>query len=581
MKRFFSVITAAFLSLSAYSTDLSKDTPAWVTVLSGSIIAPPARTSYGYAAVCDGKQLCGFTEEGKLLWQKNFRNRFSPFITRGPADLLITVIKDTSVQLLNPGGMVLWTEDAGFKITENPLNGRDGRFFLRGKNYVSCMTIHGNQRWKIELSDQDTSIPLCTLDDGSILAFLEKKFQGKSIARRISPFGLMSEEIIFTGNVSSCASSNEGVLLAFTDGSIGMCSINQKGETFSKWVIPSSLTGSSSSCRICTEGFAKGNAAALPSGGKSILFINTLNGKIRSQAQLETAVDTSSITGMSNTVQGFFVSDRHRAFCMSANSKEIWNASWSGGKNFNYIYATDSGYLVFSMSSWSVEAFRMKQNVSSSGSSFNNPHPSHYRKFYPECWHSDSISGEALLPEEMKKYEELFKTGKNSHLEASILSVLAAEAAQMQTDFSTQTRGGHAEQPFFTVNTPYCVDILTLMAESGLTVWSGHFASMMKKTRDDTLLLALLRCAAISGWDGDSSMLSCIDYLTRSVISPSSDPLLKAVCDATLEICRFMGKPALIEKGRQLLSLLLTSRFSTAVNEYSRHTLDKIMELDL
>ena len=51
-----------------------------------------------------------------------------------------------------------------------------------------------------------------------------------------------------------------------------------------------------------------------------------------------------------------------------------------------------------------------------------------------------------------------------------------------------------------------------------------------------------------------------------------------AICDATCEICRFMGIPAFARRGKAILSYLLYPQFSQRVHDYAKKTLDRIIE---
>ena len=77
---------------------------------------------------------------------------------------------------------------------------------------------------------------LMTLNDGSLLHIQKKEISGKSTALRISPFGKILEEIVFTGIISCAVESSEGIILGFTTGSIAMCSVID-GSAETKWGI--------------------------------------------------------------------------------------------------------------------------------------------------------------------------------------------------------------------------------------------------------------------------------------------------------------------------------------------------------
>ena len=570
------------LAFPAFCLDLSKENPSWVMVLGGNIISEPERTSYGYAVLCEGKQLFGYTPQGKVLWSHKLPKKTSPFITCLSGDILLCITGKNEMNLLNPGGLLLWSKKINFNIEDRPLNGRDGRFFVRGKNNIACYGITSVLRWQLDVKGQDLKLPLCELEDGSVLVFLNKKEDGKSIARRFSPFGEISEEIVFAGEVKYACSCEDGVLLSFSDGTAGLCSVSKTGETFSKWVIHQDELKTQLSPLIHPCLYGTKTAAALSSDGRTISFLNTSTGKIRIQEELTEPLDIKNIKGFYSTVQGFFACDRTKAFCITSEGKKEWEAEWKKSRNFTYVYATDSGYLSFCMPSWTVESFRMKQDLSGKKTSFIEAKPRHYKSFYSKNQRaSNYITGEEISA---SMYEDYFNSVKNSKPlkdEKTLLSVLNSEAFQMLTDFSLDSWAKHDEMPYFTQNISYTVRVLNLMGESSLTVFAPFISQMMKKTKDPTLLLYLIKNAGSTSFDDEGKLLSAMDYLVRNVLDSKDEALLEAVCDSTCSICRFMGKPALFDMGNRILSYLLTSRFSKATNDCARKSLDRILSLKL
>lgn len=81
-------------SFTSQEIDLTTENPSFVSVLGGNILCQPIKTSYGYIAAGDGKQILGFSKLGKLLWQRAAPGRLKPFITEGPADLIYGATTD-------------------------------------------------------------------------------------------------------------------------------------------------------------------------------------------------------------------------------------------------------------------------------------------------------------------------------------------------------------------------------------------------------------------------------------------------------------------------------------------------------
>ena len=89
MKRLLAVFFTAIILLPLFcqsvfveqEIDFAKVMPADINVIGGEITCQPVRTSYGYIATGDGKQLYGFTQEGKLLWQRSAKFRLKKFLS--------------------------------------------------------------------------------------------------------------------------------------------------------------------------------------------------------------------------------------------------------------------------------------------------------------------------------------------------------------------------------------------------------------------------------------------------------------------------------------------------------------------
>ena len=231
MKRLALLYVAFILTLSAAfsaeQTSLSADNADWTCVIGGEAVTSPVQTSYGFVVLTDGKMISACTENGTKLWEKPVPGRPDPFLTVISKDFLVTVSDKKTISLINPSGVVLWSKKLPYQVTESALPGKDARFFVKGKKNISCFGINGVCKWSIETPSL-SSIPLVTLNDGTILAVLLNSENGKSSGIRISPFGTVLETISFAGIVSGAMTCDYGVLLAFSSGGFGLCAVNEK-----------------------------------------------------------------------------------------------------------------------------------------------------------------------------------------------------------------------------------------------------------------------------------------------------------------------------------------------------------------
>ena len=100
--------------------DLSQTIASNIAVIGGSLACQPVRTSYGYVAAGDGKQIYGFTQEGRLLWQRTAKFRLKKFISVLSEDLICVVSTDSQIALLNSSGLFLWSSKSDFTVMDEP-----------------------------------------------------------------------------------------------------------------------------------------------------------------------------------------------------------------------------------------------------------------------------------------------------------------------------------------------------------------------------------------------------------------------------------------------------------------------------
>ncbi|MBR1613842.1 MAG: hypothetical protein IJ673_00015, partial [Treponema sp.] len=81
--------------------------------------------------------------------------------------------------------------------------------------------------------------------------------------------------------------------------------------------------------------------------------------------------------------------------------------------------------------------------------------------------------------------------------------------------------------------------------------------------------------------DPDGDILTSYQIILRKPAVKSNDALLMNICDATYEICRYMGRPALNKHGKEILSQLYSSVYGKNVRDYARKTFERFAELNM
>lgn len=585
----FLYILILFLSIknasSSEKIDLSHVTPSWATVTAGNILCQPVRNSFGFVAIEEGKMICAFNQEGTVLWERGLPARPKPLISVGPSDMLFVISRDGDLNMLNPGGLLLWTAKTGFTVTEEALPGRDGRIYVRGASDIACYGIKGVRRWKITVANQNTSLPITELNEGSLLVFLNKMTKdGKSLAVTISPFGQISEEFAFAGKVVQAAQCTDGTLVAFSDGSAGVCSENKDGP-FSRWASDGCDLSLSSPTKIVTNGFSSHTAALLTGNPMELVFIDTRTGSEFSSVQ--TTYSPNSLVYAGKVGQGLVLSDGKSAACYKLSSDDedslSWSLSFDSRKKWTYMFPTDGGFIGLCTRNWVIEGYRVKQVLSAQNySSFVPKKNRPYTTFYESTdLVSSNITGPALNSSLIEEMYKSFSLGDFYLEESNWVPLLNNEMNAMNLEWMQDAVNGEVDQPYFRTHLDYTESILKLTAACGTAAYQPYYASLMRRVTDPAMLVKIVRNAGQVAYDPQEEMLLCMEIIAKKNSGKNgSEAVLKAVCDATFEICKFMGRPAFFAKGKETLAMLLSPQYNIQIRNYARKTLEKFIEIE-
>ena len=111
----------------------------WQAVLGGEAVSAPKRTSYGFVAVSEGRILTACTGSGTVIWRRRLQDMPSKWFSVTDQNFVYAVSSaGKKLSLYSPDGILLWQTVPKESIVSDPLQGRDGRVFVAGKNSVSC-----------------------------------------------------------------------------------------------------------------------------------------------------------------------------------------------------------------------------------------------------------------------------------------------------------------------------------------------------------------------------------------------------------------------------------------------------------
>lgn len=597
MKKYFFHFLFFLFSLCVFSENsvrvqkLSSESSSWTSVMGGKALCIPKMTSYGFAVLTDGKMISAFTEKGVKLWEKQVPGKPEPYLTVFSDDFLLSVNDGKNLSLINPSGLTLWTKKVPFKIENEPVTGRDSRIFVRGKNKIACYGINGICKWILntqELREEN----LFEMNDGSIFVFLKALKDGKSTGIRFSPFGEILEEISFKGIVKSALSHEDGLLLTFSEGGAGMCSV-LNGKTETKWTIPYSDRAFSNTNVLNGAKFinlSSHRASLLVSGTGNIktriMVFSTIDGRVSDWFNSECLFNEVELFLKTNGDENIFISDKKKASIFDTTGNILWSGLLPEKPDlfstWNFMTFTKENYLVLCTSSWAMAGFRTTYKIQKR--SKKNQYKKDYNVFYAKnVVNTDSIELFEKIPEYFtgNNRTQLLKNGLYGKNESDFISALLALCKDYnQKLIQKKSSGSAGEKSIYEKDISSMQEILGQLELFGLDTFSPYIASFIKLTKDDFILQTLLKNISTFGYDPSSLILNSIDEKLHFISSSKTKELI-LICDAVLEICRFMGRPALYSHGIEILTQLLYPQYESSVRDYARNTLTKIARLKI
>lgn len=569
---------------------LNSSNANWTNVLSGKVICSPVITTYGTVTLTEGKIISATSFNGNKLWEKSIKNKpgNSPLLSVISEDFLILITNKKNISLINPSGLTLWTVSSQFEITDIPLNGRDKRFFVKGNNFISCYGLNGICKWTQEIKDQNKNIPLLELNDGSVISILSKTENSKSKAIRISPFGKIIETITFAGEVISAKTTQNGILLAFSNGGMGLCSVKDNN-TISKWVISSNdnMFYETISNKNATFVNLENNKSMLliksTNGTKFITFNNTSGKLLNSFIINDIDINNKTCIESSPFNNAVFISDKTNAILVTQTASILFNKKLPLQNTYNYICYTPTNHIVIFGTDWVINGYRTVQKLSSSNSQIKKTklnYNDYYKidtTFYDVFEFSEKIDSKKADPKRTK----LLIDGKYGILEeywgSIILSAVKAYENSLQKNTISSMR---TEKSIFQKDVEGTALFIKQLSLLGTDLYSEYISRLIIKEQNLNQKIQLINSVQSFAYDPNHKILESLNITLQSASSKDTRLLIQ-ICDSTYQICSFMGRKALYEYGIQMLTKLLYPQYPTAVKDYARETLKKITTLQL
>ena len=565
-----------FLSLQPLSSQetLSAFNTSWTSVLPGTALCEPAVTSYGFCIATDARNLMGYSSNGKLLWEKSIGRVRNLSLTALNGDFILFYDKDKNlIKLFNPSGTEIWAQTLDFKITSQPFEGRDGRFFLYGERTVVCMGINGIERWRIE-TEYQKNLPMQELPDGSVIVFLNDE-AGKTRGLRISPFGEQLENITFAGSIKTTDTCKDGVLLTFTDGSAGLFSLKD-GLAESRWV--ANVKSGNSRFAVNNDRQRYG-LLSLSKSEITIYKLDASNGAVLSSKTVS-GIDGTALIKAQISDTGLFISDGKKAFLFDADFNEVWSANMPSAvwnKTVTQLFYLKNDYLVMCSKNWSMDAWHTSQTLDKS---VQKNIQADYSSFAPLELAEINYYNQSAFFNALKDSERAasLKKGGYGIKEQEWLSQTLSIARLYSMSSSSSDFGTRVEKSVFQTDSAGFEAILVQLSLLCTDQTQAAAAAIISDSTNKTYCRAIL--TNISGYDPDGKLLDAIQRNASRAGSKDS-AYLNSICDTVYTICLFMGRPAYNTKGKEILKQFMGAGYSFNTRNYARDTLKKILSLEL
>ncbi|MCR5045537.1 MAG: hypothetical protein K6A42_03045 [Treponema sp.] len=557
--------------------DMGKVSYSWLSVLSGPAICRPMKNSYGWMVLTGGKMACAFSQRGKVLWQMPLPAAATSLAALDQDDFAFLVLRNKKLCLLNPSGLALWQKPLDFEAKFKPLPGRDGRVFVFGKDCAACFGMNGVQKWKVKSEGLDPNLSPKELDDGSLLLFLEGLENSKSRAVRLSPFGEIVEKIIFAGKVTEAFSAQNGVMLCFSDGSLGLCSVSGSSEAQSKWVSKDLALGQ----KVFFKSLSDADKIAIASPGASGTKVQVVNAKNGSLLSSFSSGQMTSLESFEICSQGFFLSNAKQSILHSLDGKKIRGALHPPKtKKLNWDYVMyGGGNIILTSKNWSLVGWRLTRDMP------NEKAPAGRRQDYKNFLTGISDDhARSLLASSSGRQEDLKKGLYGSEEKIFLHDANAILSHYFERIMSQNSLGGSIGSINSDELYSYSLSQETAVISSLGFFASGQAASLLARTlnstKDESVLIPALKSVQECGYDPDGDLIDAVEKLCAAA-PKNQEALLQEACKALYSLCRFMGRPVIVKKGLKILSNLQLPQYPKSTKEEARRVYEKLAELKL
>ena len=582
MKKFYLTLTLFFALLmptfAGEGIELNNINASWSRVLPGKLICEPQTTSKGFAVITDAHSLMSFTSQGCIVYEKLLVRANGALFGVLPNDFIAVITGSAKrITLLNPDCRELWTTTTDFKITQSPVGGRDGRFFIRGDDVLACYSITGIQKWKLTTPLQ-SKMQLNELPNGSLILMLKELDGGKTKALRISPFGEIEEEITFAGEVIRALTTPQGILLVFTDGTSGLFNLDTaQNKSTHQWLFKKdAVQKTNKDFFILSQNNDEVVYVNIKTSNVEIDYINLADGSIKKSFTINQNI-TPEYGWYNNS--GVFIADSKNAFFYNNAGRYLWSgilpSANSKEATTHTSFTVDNCFLLFGKD-WSVHAFRtaLAEETKTNTTAAKKDYSSFYdiNTTLMELPLPIPLDKNLLAPERVT----LLNNGNYGATEKQYASELLSLCTVYKNLMTTTNFGTRIEKTVFETDTAGMENLFSQINLFGTDTFCEFTAFFLRRETNRALIHALLTGVIQNGYDPQGKILESLEYLAHNT-SEKDENLLKDICDAVYSVCITNGGTAIEPLGKDTLTTLLYPKYTSPIRDYARNTLKKLV----
>ncbi|MCR4940615.1 MAG: hypothetical protein K5930_10995 [Treponemataceae bacterium] len=525
--------------------------------MSGKVLAAPVQVKDRIVTLTEGGLISTFSTDGYRKYERPLKKRPSKNYTVTKDGIILSISNDNkSISFYNPDGYFVWNYSFEDEIAGWPEAGFDGRIFVSTKKTLYCFGVTGSKRWEKSIPS-GTNDQILTLNDGTLLCMTYKSGK-ESYAYRFTPYGDMLEEITFSGKAVLTAEHEEGVLILFSDGTFGCCSVKENCAV-SLWATPPipNMLIKTEKAEAASILRIDGSTVAVLYPNGLITIIDTKDGREICRTAVSSGFSKGGLYyGAGNIMAITEFSDEVIFSIIKTDGTLLWSGMRKTKGEIIYYYTGD-GFLLQFTDNWILSVSKPwneqdeEKQYSSNGNFIERP------RFY------NSYTGNK---------EEIF------------IEDILADFKDIMEEL----------QPFIRSTDNYSIDpsifekdmiaSLRCIKDAALTGYdfSLQIAWIIRNADNESYVKAALDYCLENGYDPDAYMISALyTFVNTSHVFACSDVLYKKICDSIESICKFTGADIFKNYGSRILVKFMSSGYSTSIKEYAVSIMKSLMELQI